>query len=191
MTLLQIMADADGRVLLRTEDVETIEAELRPHQIGFDRWAGTVPLPADAGTEEVLEAYRKEVDLLRERGRYRLVDVVRMSPSDHPGWPGKAAAARQKFLEEHTHDEDEVRFFAEGRGCFYLHLGDRVHATVCEAGDLLSVPAGTRHWFDMGTRPHFTAIRFFQEEDGWVGSFTGDPVARRIPSLDQLLGLAP
>lgn len=191
MTLLQIMADADGRVLHRTEDVDTIGAELRAHLIGFDRWAATASLAADAGTEEVLEAYRKDVDVLCERDRYRLVDVVRMTPGDDPGWAEKAAAARQKFLAEHTHDEDEVRFFVEGRGCFYLHLGDRVYATVCEAGDLLSVPTGTRHWFDMGTRPHFTAIRFFQEEDGWVGNFTGDPVARRIPHLDELLSLAP
>lgn len=190
MTLLQIMDDTDGKVLHRTEDVTAIEAELRPHKIGFDRWAAAVPLAADAGAEEVLEAYRKDVDLLCERGGYLTVDVVRMTPSDDPGWVEKATAAREKFLEEHTHDEDEVRFFVEGRGCFYLHLGDRVYATVCEAGDLLSVPTGTRHWFDMGTRPHFTAIRFFQKEDGWVGNFTGDPVARSIPYLDQLLETA-
>lgn len=187
MTLLQIMSDADGEVLLRTGDVATIEGELEPHGIGFARWAATALLAADAGQDAVLAAYRKDVDLLCERGGYQLVDVVRMVPSDEPAWAQQAAAARQKFLAEHRHDEDEVRFFVEGRGCFYLHLGGKVYATVCEAGDLLSVPTGTRHWFDMGVRPRFTAIRFFQEEDGWVGNFTGDQVASRIPYLDELL----
>jgi 1,2-dihydroxy-3-keto-5-methylthiopentene dioxygenase len=54
----------------------------------------------------------------------------------------------------------------------------------CERGDLLSVPAGTRHWFDMGTVPHFCAIRMFGSEAGWVAAFTGDPIAQRFPSFD-------
>ena len=72
-------------------------------------------------------------------------------------------------------------------GCFYLHLGEEVLAVVCEGGDLLSVPAGTLHWFDMGERPDFIAIRFFEEEDGWVGDFTGDKISAGFPTLDELL----
>src|SRR5260370_1019333 len=34
-----------------------------------------------------------------------------------------------------------------------LHLEPEVVAVVREGGDLLSVPSGTRHWFDMGVRP--------------------------------------
>jgi 1,2-dihydroxy-3-keto-5-methylthiopentene dioxygenase len=49
------------------------------------------------------------------------------------------------------------------------------------------VPAGTRHWFDMGTTPDFVAIRFFEREDGWIGDFTGDAIGQRFPSLDQLV----
>ena len=49
------------------------------------------------------------------------------------------------------------------------------------------MPAGTLHWFDMGTRPDFIAIRFFEEEDGWVGDFTGDAISAGFPSLDELL----
>ena len=92
----------------------------------------------------------------------------------------RRAAARSKFLAEHRHAEDEVRFFVAGRGCFYLHLEPEVLAVVCEGGDLLSVPAGTRHWFDMGSRPDFVAIRFFQQEDGWIGDFTGDADRRTL-----------
>jgi 1,2-dihydroxy-3-keto-5-methylthiopentene dioxygenase len=192
MTLLQIMPADDGsRMLLRTDDAARITAELRPLGIRFERWAAAAALDAGAGQDEVLDAYQEEVRRLRAVGGYQLVDVVRMKPDDaDPGWPATARAARDKFLDEHTHDEDEVRFFVEGRGCFYLHLGDRVYAVACEAGDLLSVPAGTRHWFDMGARPLFTAIRFFRAQDGWVADFTGDLIGRRFPYLDELLAVA-
>jgi len=107
------------------------------------------------------------------------VDAIRMTP-DHPD----REALRQKFLAEHTHSEDEVRFFVEGRGLFCLHIGAEVLQVLCEADDFLRVPAGTRHWFDMGSSPHFTAIRFFDNPEGWVAQFTGDAIAERYPLLD-------
>ncbi|CRK55075.1 1,2-dihydroxy-3-keto-5-methylthiopentene dioxygenase [Alloactinosynnema sp. L-07] len=191
MTLLQVMPENDSStVLLRTRDLTEIAAQLAPFNITLEQW-GTVPLPAGAGQDEVLAAYRDEVARVSAEGPYPLVDVVRLVPDDtDPEWPAKADGARQKFLNEHTHDEDEVRFFVEGTGCFYLHLGDKVYAVVCEAGDLMSVPAGTTHWFDMGSRPYFCAIRFFQEEDGWVAGFTGATISETMPTLDELLAPA-
>ena len=53
--------------------------------------------------------------------------------------------------------------------------------------NLMMVPAGTRHWFDMGSAPEFAAIRFFEQADGWIGDFTGDPIGERFPTLDQLV----
>ncbi|EOD63542.1 1,2-dihydroxy-3-keto-5-methylthiopentene dioxygenase [Amycolatopsis vancoresmycina] len=192
MTLLQVMpADDAANVLLRTEDLAEIAAELAPHGIRLERWA-TVPLAGDAGQAEVLAAYASEVERVSAEGPYPLVDVVRMVPDDaDPEWPAKAEAARAKFLDEHTHDEDEVRFFVEGSGCFYLHLSGKVYAVVCTAGDLMSVPAGTTHWFDMGTKPYFCAIRFFQEEDGWIAGFTGDPISAGMPTLEELVAPEP
>jgi 1,2-dihydroxy-3-keto-5-methylthiopentene dioxygenase len=191
MTLLQIMPEDDSTtVLLRTEDVTEIAAQLAPHGVSLVRWA-TVPLAADAGQDEVLAAYADDVRKVSAEGPYPLVDVIRLVPDENdPQWPARAAAARRKFLDEHTHDEDEVRFFVEGGGCFYLHLDGHVYTVVCTEGDLMSVPAGTSHWFDMGTRPYFCAIRFFQEEDGWVAGFTGATIAATMPTLDQLLAPA-
>ncbi|WP_436494892.1 1,2-dihydroxy-3-keto-5-methylthiopentene dioxygenase [Actinokineospora sp. HUAS TT18] len=191
MTLLQVMPEDDSStVLLRTRDLTEIAAQLAPFNITLEQWA-TVPLPDGAGQDEVLAAYKDEVARVSAEGPYPLVDVVRLVPDDSdPTWPAKAEGARQKFLAEHTHDEDEVRFFVEGTGCFYLHLGDKVYAVVCEAGDLMSVPAGTTHWFDMGSRPHFCAIRFFQEEDGWIAGFTGAEISSTMPTLDELLAPA-
>ncbi|MEV0708910.1 1,2-dihydroxy-3-keto-5-methylthiopentene dioxygenase [Nocardia aurea] len=188
MTLLQIMAaDNAAEVRVRTTDDAVITAELARRGIAFDRW----PVVADAASvasDELLAHYADEVAALNASGRYRHIDIARIHPDDaDPAWPQTAAGARAKFLDEHRHAEDEVRYFAAGRGCFYLRLEDEVLAVVCEGGDLLSVPAGTRHWFDMGTRPDFIAIRFFEEADGWVGDFTGDPIGAGFPTLDELL----
>jgi 1,2-dihydroxy-3-keto-5-methylthiopentene dioxygenase len=92
---------------------------------------------------------------------------------------------RQKFLSEHTHADFEVRFFVEGSGLFYLHVGDKVYTLLCEKGDLISVPANTTHWFDMGTKPYFKCIRFFTTPEGWVGNFTGSEIAKQFPDFDQ------
>ncbi|MFE6776660.1 acireductone dioxygenase [Streptomyces sp. NPDC057702] len=188
MTLLQVMPDdAPERVTLRTRDRARVAQTLRAHAVTLDHWPVRGVVSPGTGADEVLARYHAEVAALRARAGFRLVDVVGLHPEDSDAWRERAATARATFLEEHRHAEDEVRFFAHGAGCFYLHLAGQVHAVVCEAGDLLSVPAGTRHWFDMGPRPEFTAIRFFEREDGWVGDFTGDPLSARFPRLDALL----
>lgn len=189
MTLLQIMPeDAPETVLLRTRDDADIARELAPHGVTLRRW----PLRTDdtpaLDDQSLLDLYREEIEEVCAQDSMKLVDVARLHPAPTEEWRERAAKARSTFLEEHRHSEDEVRFFAHGRGLFTLHLDDRVFALLCEASDLLSVPAGVRHWFDMGERPDFAAIRFFREEDGWVGDFTGTPIAGRFPGLDDLTG---
>jgi 1,2-dihydroxy-3-keto-5-methylthiopentene dioxygenase len=105
--------------------------------------------------------------------------VVSLRP-DNP----RAAEFRQKFFAEHTHDDFEVRFFLNERGLCYPHVDARVHLVLCERGDLISVPAGTTQWFDMGSRPDFTCIRFFTMPEGWIGYFTGIDIATRLPDFD-------
>jgi len=161
------------------QDPERIAVELERRGIGFERWPARADLPAEASAEEILDAYASEITRVQARGTYPTVDAIRVRP-DHPD----RVALRQKFLAEHTHSEDEVRFFVEGRGLFCLHIGDEVLQVLCEADDWIRVPAGTRHWFDMGEAPHFCAIRFFDNPEGWVAQFTGDPIAGRFPGLD-------
>jgi 1,2-dihydroxy-3-keto-5-methylthiopentene dioxygenase len=189
MTLLQVMADTDAdEVRLRTDDARLIASELATRGIVFDHRQIVPGADVSGPAERILAEYADRVAAINADDRYRLIDVAALRP-DHsdPGWPAAAAAARAKFLPEHRHAEDEVRFFVAGRACFYLHLEPEVCAVVCESGDLLTVPAGTRHWFDMGSDPDFAAIRFFEQADGWIGDFTGDQIAERFPTLDQLV----
>lgn len=177
MSRLTIYAEADPSTpLLDTRDADAIAAELAAIGVAFERWPAHAILPADAGDEAVLSAYAPEIERLSGANGYRSVDVIRLKP-DHPD----RAALRSKFLDEHIHGEDEVRFFVEGEGLFTLRSNGRVHAVLCEAGDLISVPAGIRHWFDMGPTPRFTAIRLFTSPEGWVAKFSGDPIASLFP----------
>jgi 1,2-dihydroxy-3-keto-5-methylthiopentene dioxygenase len=178
MTTLAIQPDDRSAPPELLTDYEGIREVLAGVGVDLQRWEADVPLGQDATQEEILAAYADSIARLNARHGFRSVDVARIHPA-HPA----AAVARQKFLAEHTHDDHEIRFFVEGRGRFYLHIGPRVYMVDCEAGDLLSVPAGTRHWFDMGERPLFTAIRLFTSPDGWQASFTGSDIAQGFPEL--------
>jgi 1,2-dihydroxy-3-keto-5-methylthiopentene dioxygenase len=161
------------------EDPALIAAELEARGIGFERWPARVELAHDANPDTILAAYASEIRQVQATGNYPTVDAIRLTP-EHPD----REALRRKFLAEHTHSEDEVRFFVEGRGLFCLHIGEEVLQVLCEQNDFLRVPAGTRHWFDMGRAPRFTAIRFFDNPEGWVAQFTGDGIADLYPLLD-------
>ena len=41
-----------------------------------------------------------------------------------------------------------------------------------EAGDLIRVPKGTWHWFDLCTDRTIRAIRLFQDPAGWTPIYT-------------------
>ena len=87
-------------------------------------------------------------------------------------------------MAEHTHDDFEIRFFVDGEGLFCIHKDGKVYLTLCTKGDLINLPANLTHWFDMGPRPFFKAIRLFTTPDGWVGHFTGNDIADRFPRLE-------
>lgn len=180
MSQLTICRAADAARLDQLTDHAAIAARLAGKGVRFERWSTGQPLSADAAQDEVLAAYSSSVQRLTAEYGFASVDVVSLRP-DHP----QRAELRRKFLAEHTHDDFEVRFFVDGRGLFYLHLGDEVWMVLCEKGDLISVPAHTTHWFDMGERPDFKCIRFFTVPDGWVGNFTGSDIADRFPSFDE------
>ncbi len=171
--------DHPDEPIVETSDGEKIAAELAGIGVRFERWAAGAELPPGATPEQVMEAYKHEIERLKAECGYRSVDVVRVERGT-----ANVEAMRAKFLDEHRHAEDEVRFFVEGRGSFYLHANDRVYQTICVRGDLISVPAGTKHWFDMGAEPEFAAVRLFVNPDGWVAQFTGDGIASRFPKLD-------
>lgn len=164
------------KLLNHLEDISSALAEIG---VRFERWQANQPITAQSTTEEVLAAYQDDIERLKQEGGYVAVDVISVD-GQHP----QKTELRAKFLEEHTHNEDEVRFFVAGRGLFNLHVDEQVYSVLCERGDLISVPAGAKHWFDMGEHPRFTAIRLFNNPEGWVAHYTGDTVTALYPLLE-------
>ena len=165
--------------LLTLNNSAEISKELRTIGVQFKHWAVPQDLDSSATQDEVIEACRDVLNPLMDKHGFKSMDVISLS-ADHPD----KDTLRDKFLHEHTHDDFELRFFVDGSGLFNIHHENRVYAVLCERGDLISVPAGTRHWFDMGPQPYFKAIRLFTADQGWVANFTGDDIADQFPRLE-------
>jgi len=147
---------------------EDVTAFLATYGIEYQKWTPEHPVAADAPPEALLAAYSKEIDALKARGGYVTADVIDVKP-ETPNLDMMLA----KFSREHWHDEDEVRFIIEGRGLFHVHPKDAdVFAIEVEAGDLIRVPRGTHHWFDLCADRRIRAIRLFQDTSGWTPHYT-------------------
>lgn len=178
MSELRVYEESGRQIAVHARH-EDIQKQLAGLGVQFERWEASMQLDAEATQDEVIEAYRDSINRLMNTHGFKSVDVIGLQPA-HP----QAEAMRAKFLNEHTHDEFEVRFFVEGEGLFYIHTGGKVYGVLCTRGDLISVPAGVTHWFDMGPRPSFKCIRLFTTPEGWVAQFTGDKIADRFPRLE-------
>ena len=183
MSQLDVFDAADVRCKSRHREGDAIAAQLARIGVLFERWEAKAQLADQATDDEILRAYAEPVRRLKAQYGFATADVIAVTP-DHP----QRHELRRKFLDEHTHSEYEVRYFVDGRGLFYIHSGPEVHAILCEKGDLISVPAGATHWFDMGEKPSLRCIRLFTNPEGWVARYTQDPIAARFPMLDDILG---
>jgi 1,2-dihydroxy-3-keto-5-methylthiopentene dioxygenase len=158
-------------------DPSAMRQFLNTRGIIYERWSTDRDLPSGSTNEHVLAAYASLLKPLMDKGGYQTADVVSVD-GDTPNLAG----IREKFLREHTHSEDEVRVFVEGQGIFWFHKegrDDEVFALLCEQGDLISVPANTKHWFDLGDPPRVRAIRIFTDQAGWVPHYTNSGIDQR------------
>lgn len=178
MTQLNLYSDSSNQLLSSTTDIAEITKTLNNIDVIFERWEANALLAPDADQDSVLAAYDSSIQTLNQRFNFKSIDVVGM----HPEHPDKDVF-RDKFLHEHTHADFEVRFFVAGQGLFYIRKNQQVFGVLCTAGDLISVPPNTAHWFDMGDQPSFQAIRLFTDPEGWVADFTGDAIANNYPKL--------
>jgi 1,2-dihydroxy-3-keto-5-methylthiopentene dioxygenase len=130
-----------------------------------------------ATQEDILTAYEKDLKPFMEEGGYLTADVISINSLTE-----NYEAIRAKFLAEHTHSEDEIRFFVDGQGLFWFNMeNEPVFNLLCQRGDLISVPAGTKHWFDAGeSDPFVKAIRIFIDMSGWVPEYTQSGVEQNF-----------
>jgi len=175
MAILRI--PSENRTLV---EADAIRSFLLEQGITYERWAVAGRIDRDASQEEILAAYGSEVASLMEQGGYITADVVDVTP-DLPG----LQEMLDRFNKEHRHAEDEVRFIVKGGGIFYIHAEEDapVFSIEVREGDLINVPAGMRHWFDLCPERTIRAIRLFKEKAGWTPLYTGDDIASHFQPL--------
>lgn len=123
------------------------------------------------------------VSLLKEF-ESKHIDIIDISPEQ-----SNFNAYKEKFLEEHTHEDYEVRFFVRGNGLFYINLDDAVYGILCSVGDAIGVPPNVKHWFDFGDDGSFTCIRIFTNGELWHANYTNDKHAINYPTFDTFIEL--
>lgn len=150
------------------QDAEAIQAYLADFGVSYEQWQPSQPLAESATADEILAAYSADIERMKAAGGYVTADVIDIKP-DTPNLD----AMLDKFKKEHWHDEDEVRFILAGHGQFYLHPANHpVVGVEVGPGDLLMVPRGIHHWFDLLADRRIRAIRLFQDTSGWTPHYT-------------------
>lgn len=158
-----------------TEDLQEIKKILSEYHVEFERWEASFPLKDSDDQETILKAYEEPLQKYMSANGFQSADVINV----HKDTPN-VEAIREKFISEHTHSEDEVRFFVDGAGVFWFNFDDGlVVSLVCKKGDFLAVPKGYKHWFDLAPYYHVKAIRVFSNMDGWVANYTNSGVDAR------------
>src|SRR5262245_44231295 len=166
-----IIPDEDRRI----EDPARQTEFLARHGIRHERWPLEDRVDPSAPPEAILAAYAPEIDRLKREGGYVTADVIDVSPATP-----NLEALLDRFRSEPPPTEDEVRFILKGRGLFHVRPADGpVFAIQVEEGDLINVPANTRHWFNLCAERTIRAIRLFQDRSGWTPHYVADSAHAR------------
>jgi 1,2-dihydroxy-3-keto-5-methylthiopentene dioxygenase len=160
----------------RIEGVENVSEYLNSQGIIYEHWDISklpVELKEDYKVtpelqEAILNTFRPEIDALSEQRGYKSSDIVVLSDQTP-----NLEELLDKFKAEHHHTEDEVRFIVDGEAIFTIKgPKDGVYFdVVLYPGDLISVPANTRHWFTLTSLRKVKAIRIFESKEGWVAVY--------------------
>ncbi len=153
-------------------DPTEINEFLNPFGIQFENWDVAGRVTPDSTDEEILAAYNDEIERLKEAGGFVTADIINVN-SETPGLDQMLA----KFDKEHMHTEDEVRFTVEGSGVFHIHPENGpVFSITVSSGDLINVPKGTKHWFNLCSTKTIRCIRLFEDMAGWTPHYVEEGV---------------
>jgi 1,2-dihydroxy-3-keto-5-methylthiopentene dioxygenase len=174
MALLRI--PEQDRTLTEPADVS---AYLADRGIEYEHVGSAPDTPNDAPADVLLAAWAPKIEELKAKGGYMTADIIDVKPETP-----NLDVMLKKFSSEHWHDEDEVRLIVDGRGLFHIHPpGEPVFALEVVAGDLIRVPRGTHHWFDLCGERRIRAIRLFQDASGWTPHYTQSGVDAKFQPL--------
>lgn len=178
MAILKIFSENNPSEFEFYDDLAIMQEKLSSINIELAKWACK---EIKSSPEKLLEDYQFDIQKIMQEYQFKNVDVISMDANMDANF---IKEIREKFLQEHIHTDDEVRFFVQGSGLFCIHAKQKIYAILCTRGDFIAVPAMTKHWFDTGLKPNFQCIRFFSDEAGWLAKYTKDPIAMRFPGLE-------
>ncbi len=164
----RISSDADIRAFLDSQGVlyEHWNPEKLPQQLQNKF------VLSDEEKSEILSTFDGEIRDLAERRSYKTWDVIALSEATP-----NLDELLKKFEQVHTHTEDEVRAITAGKGIFIIKGSEDVGYFDVEltAGDVISVPENTPHFFTLMENRQIVAVRLFIEPAGWVAQPFDDP----------------
>lgn len=172
----QSFPELPSKVLTHVEDIVSTLAEVG---VRFAHWPAVVKLPVDSCAEVLLTAYQAQITQLMNETGLSVVDVV--SFSAHP----QKTELRAALLHERSHGAEQVYWCVAGRGLWALHVGELVFEVLSERGDLIGLPAGSKHWLDVGEQADFVAVHLCTSSDALLAQVTGDAISERFTRLEE------
>ncbi|ARK29520.1 1,2-dihydroxy-3-keto-5-methylthiopentene dioxygenase [Halalkalibacter krulwichiae] len=155
------------------EGVDKVHEFLEAQGVFFERWdIGKLPEHlvekfdlTDEDKANILNVYDEDIRSLAERRGYVNWDVIALSDQTP-----NIEELLKKFEQVHTHTDDEVRIITAGHGIFIVKGDEKTgyFNIELEAGDVISVPENTPHFFTLMDDRQVVAVRLFIDTDGWV-----------------------
>jgi 1,2-dihydroxy-3-keto-5-methylthiopentene dioxygenase len=171
----QSAPELPSKVLTHAEDISSTLAEVG---VRFERWQPSTAVAAGSSAGAVVEAYQSLLDrYAAEQGRVT-AQVISYGP-------GHDAELRAGGLQEQFYPCVELRCCVAGRVLFGLHIGEQVFELLCTKGDLITLPSGSKHWFDLGEKPGLVLICLSAGDERPQASSSGDSIAERFTRLEE------
>jgi 1,2-dihydroxy-3-keto-5-methylthiopentene dioxygenase len=153
-------------------DFNILQSFFKKQGVVLENWATDTVLSNDSSQDEILKAYAHKLKPYMDKNNYQDADVINVHPQTE-----NIKMIREKFMQEHTHIDDEVRFFVDGTGVFWFNFeNDNILSLKCVAGDFISVPKNVKHWFDLHPDYNVKCIRVFSNKDGWTPVYTNSKI---------------
>lgn len=133
---------------------------LQKYRIYTEYWE---PEVTDNLVLDPLVKYKNQIEKLQKRFGYIASDSCTLDKNTP-----NLDRILSPFKKEHHHTDDEVRFIVEGEGIFGINpLTDPPFEIYVAKGDLLIIPAITRHWFKLTEKKNVCCIRIFKDNPKW------------------------
>lgn len=178
MAILKIYKD--NKLIKESKDQNFIQEALDEAGIKFETWSIDPSINKDSSTEEISIKFKDKINKVLDENNFSSFDIVNINPNIKG-----IEELKKKFIPEHIHDDNEVRFFIDGEGLFCINQDENIYQLLCQKGDYIAVPAKTKHWFDMGSRADFKCIRFFENPEGWIAKYTESDISTQYPLFDE------